>query len=473
MSSSSTSSSAASTSAEQATPPPSSDQADFDLSKIKEGPFFFQKRFFPMWSGFVLGVFTDNMLKQALLIGLTFQVIALPGISETKNAMPFVAALFALAMVLFSPLSGQVADKYETSLMFRWTKCAEFFLMILAAIGFFLNSGVILIIALFCMGVQSAFFSPVRVSAMPKYLHANELVRGNAMSYSGLFVANLLGYAIGGGLIETPNGSLIIAGLLIVMAAGGWWAVHHAPVAKADAPDLKIDWNIFRQMHRMTGMIRQEPPVVRPIIGVSLFWFIASAITVAFPLINKETLNTDGTVTTAFMVVFAVGGLLGGAIATGMGKGSSGLQFSTIALLVGIVTNLLLFGFSQSMMGQNPGEIMGWTTFFALPESWVLIVLFIIASASMGVYMVPLQAAIQRRVNIRHRARIIAASNMYNALAAIPGALIIGLVAVLPIRAHDVFLFIALIEIVIVVYMYHRKANVPLGLYDEMLKTEQ
>ena len=85
----------------------------------KAGNFFFQRRFLPMWSAFVLGVFTDNMLKQALLIGLTYKVITLPGISDPAVILPFAGALFALAVFMFSPLSGQVADKYENSFMCR------------------------------------------------------------------------------------------------------------------------------------------------------------------------------------------------------------------------------------------------------------------------------------------------------------------------------------------------------------------
>ena len=443
-----------------------------DLSQVKEGPFFFKRRFFPMWSGFVLGVFTDNMLKQALLIGLTYQVITLPGVADTESAMPLAAVLFAVAMFLFSPIAGQVADKNETGFMFRWTKFAEFVLMAVAALGFVTSNGYLLMAVLFCMGIQSSFFSPVRVSAMPKYLHPTELVRGNAFSYGGLFVANLLGYAIGGGFIETDNGPVIISILLILMALAGWRVVHLAPPAPADAPDIRIDWNIFRQMGVMARMVLDEPPVVRPIIGVGLFWFIASAITVAFPLINKGTLNTDGTVTTAFMVIFGIGGMIGGAIATGMSKGTSGLQFSTMAIIIGIVTNLILYGICLAMDGTTTGDPVGWTEFFSRPVSWVLAILFVIASASMCVYMVPLQAAVQRRVKERHRARIMAAANMFNALMAIPGGLLVWLIAITPARPHDAFIIIALIEIAIVVYMFRRKAAVPEGLYDEVLKEQ-
>ena len=38
------------------------------------GMFFFQRRFMPMWLGQCLGAITDNALKQALIIGLTFKV---------------------------------------------------------------------------------------------------------------------------------------------------------------------------------------------------------------------------------------------------------------------------------------------------------------------------------------------------------------------------------------------------------------
>ena len=150
----------------------------------KSAPLFFQRRFFPMWTALSLGAFTDNMLKQSLSIALAYGVIVVPFIAN-DDAIPIVGSFFPISMLLFSTIAGQMADKFETSLMFRRTKFIEFLLMVLAAVGFITGWSLLAILALFLMGAQSAFFSPVRTGAMPKYLQTDELVRGNALCSGG------------------------------------------------------------------------------------------------------------------------------------------------------------------------------------------------------------------------------------------------------------------------------------------------
>ncbi|MCI5045642.1 MAG: MFS transporter [Aquisalinus sp.] len=447
----------------------STDVSAAEASVPKAGNFFFQRRFLPMWSAFVLGVFTDNMLKQALLIGLTYKVITLPGISDPAVILPFAGALFALAVFMFSPLSGQVADKFETSFMFRRTKFIEFILMLMAAVGFLINNGPLLILTLFFMGIQSAFFSPVRIGAMPKYLTPGELVRGNGICYGGLFVANLTGYAVGGGLIEAAFGPMLISIILVLMAAAGWGAVMFAPKAAADSPDLKINWNWFSQVGSMIRMVRDEPPIIRPLLGGGIFWFIAAAITVAFPIITSEVLQAKGTVATVMMGIFAVGGLIGAAITTLVPKHKSGLSLSVAAFVFAILINVALFAVSEMMSAPRDGELMGVAEFFAEPGGVLLAVLFIFASAAMGIFLVPLQAAVQRRVRETNRARIMAASNMLNAFGAVLGSMFVLLIAITPMRPHDLLLVIGALELLVVIYMFRRQKAVPEGTYDEML----
>ena len=155
-------------------------------------PLFLQRRLAPLLGATALGAFTDNMLKQALAIALAYGILTAPLISSDA-ALPVAGALFPLAILLFSSLAGQVADRYEKSMLFRRFKLIEVGLMAFAAVGFLMKSGLILIIALFLMGVQSAFYSPVRRASMPQYLRADELVRGNAFIDGSMFIAILAG----------------------------------------------------------------------------------------------------------------------------------------------------------------------------------------------------------------------------------------------------------------------------------------
>ena len=43
-------------------------------------PLFFQHRFWPMWTALALGAFGDNMLRQALLVGIPFDGVHVEGL---------------------------------------------------------------------------------------------------------------------------------------------------------------------------------------------------------------------------------------------------------------------------------------------------------------------------------------------------------------------------------------------------------
>lgn len=65
--------------------------------------------------------------------------------------------------------------------------------MLLGAIGFITESYGVLLLLLFLMGTQSAFFGPVKYALLPQKLNAKELVPGNALVEAGTFIAILIG----------------------------------------------------------------------------------------------------------------------------------------------------------------------------------------------------------------------------------------------------------------------------------------
>ncbi len=439
-----------------------------DYSVAPKAPLFFQRRFLPMWTALCLGAFTDNMLKQALSIALLYGAITAPLIGN-DDALPIVGLTFPLAMLLFSTIAGQVADKYETAFLFRRTKFIELLLMILAGVGFLLGNSTILITTLFLMGAQSAFFSPVRTSAMPKYLAAAELVRGNAICSGGLFVSVMLGIVIGGLFIRQPQGPVIVSTILFVAALGGWLAIRLAPEAPANAPDLKIDWNIVGQSRTLFGYVFKSRGVARPVLGVAWYWLVAAQVSVAVPFFVRDTLGGDETVVTVMMALFAIGAAVGATIASLLSKGRSGLGFSaTGAFMAGVMT-FVVYVLSWTYPPPADMPLINAVEFFTDWRAYILAGALLFASISTAVFVVPLQAATQRRAPTQIRARILAANNMLNAAGAIIGFLFVLLVPRTSIEAVDLFAAIGVAQIILAIYMFRRKRAVKDGLYDEVL----
>ena len=240
-------------------------------------PLILQKRFLPMWLGQSFGAISDNMNRQLLLIGVQFGIITLAGVENPEQAVPLIGTLFPIAMLIGSMYGGQFAEKYDTRLMFRRTKFVEVLLMMVAAFGLITQMGWVIVFALFGMGLQSSFFNPTRQSAMPKYLEPDELVRGNGIMNAGLYGCILLGIGLGGSLIlREDDGAFISAVGLVLFSLLGYIAVWFAPPSPGTNPDLKIDWTGIRPTIVMFKFTFAEQSVIRPLIGLMLFYFINS-----------------------------------------------------------------------------------------------------------------------------------------------------------------------------------------------------
>jgi len=90
-----------------------------------------EKRFAPYFLTQFLGAFNDNVFKNALVILLTFKIV-----SEHSSILVNLAAIiFILPFFLFSPLAGQIADKFEKSALIRNIKWIEIGIMGIGVLG--------------------------------------------------------------------------------------------------------------------------------------------------------------------------------------------------------------------------------------------------------------------------------------------------------------------------------------------------
>ena len=96
------------------------------------------RRFSPFFLTQLLGAFNDNLFKNGLTIFIAFQAV---GISQQQSnpLVNIAAGLFILPFFLFSPIAGQLADKYEKAMLIRRIKLLEIAIMLCGAGAFLLQ----------------------------------------------------------------------------------------------------------------------------------------------------------------------------------------------------------------------------------------------------------------------------------------------------------------------------------------------
>lgn len=418
--------------------------------------FFFSRRFLPLFVTQFLGAFNDNFLKNALVVLITYRLAEKTG-QNPQVLVALAAALFILPYFLFAATSGQLADTYPRHKIARLVKLAEIVLMFLALIGFVYESVWFLMAVLFLMGTHSTFFSPVKYSLLPQHLHEPELLSGNAAIGAGTFLAILLGTIFGGLLILQPSGEIIGGSILLLVASVGYLTSRAIPDAPAPDPDLKIDWNIWRETMVLIRYSRSVPYIHACILAISWFWFIGATFLAQFPAFARDVLHADETVVTLFLTMFSIGVGIGSFVCNRLLKGQVKLTYVLWAALGMSLCALDLAWASSNVAKPTHEHFINITTFLQQPSSWRIAVDLFLLAVCGGVYVVPLYAYLQQYGDPAHLARLVATNNIINAVYMVASSLfIIGMVA-LGTTIPQIFLAVGVLNLVVCLWLYKRR----------------
>src|SRR5215467_2558971 len=174
------------------------------------------RRFGPLFATQFLSAFNDNALRNALVLMIAYRADA-SGQFSAQIMIPLAAALFMLPFFLCSATAGQIADEEDKAWLIRLIKLIEIPVMLAAAGGVLAGSTAVLLALLLAMGIQAAFFGPLKYAILSDLLSRDELLLGNALIEAGTFLAILLG-TIAGVLIATRHGAAAVAALIVVVA---------------------------------------------------------------------------------------------------------------------------------------------------------------------------------------------------------------------------------------------------------------
>lgn len=416
---------------------------------------FRSRRFTPMFFTQFLGAFNDNFFKQALLLLLTYSAAAKIGasVSLLNN---LAAMLFILPFFLFSALAGQLADKYEKSRLTLYIKVLEIVIMVLAAFGLIFEIYWLLFVALFLLGAQSTFFGPIKYAYLPQAMHKDELVGANALFQTGTSLSILLGMIIAGVFTQMDNHLYWVSAMALLIAGLGLLSSKLIPNMPAVEPDIKINWNIFSTSMDTIKYLYSLPLLFFIVLGNSWFWFYGATFITQTPEFSKVILNGNESVVIFLLTLFSVGVSAGSLLCKTLTKN----QVSFKLLPFGIA-GLSLFAidlyFSLSALNINSSTLLGISELSQVTGSWRVFADLFFLGFSGGLYIVPLYAAMQAYSPISHRARVIGANNIFNAIFMVTSAIFaIVILNLLKLSLPQLFMVTGLINIAFGVFLYFK-----------------
>jgi 1-acyl-sn-glycerol-3-phosphate acyltransferase len=413
------------------------------LKERRFGPFFFTQ---------FLGAANDSVFKFAFTLLVTYRGPAYTSVS-TATAINLIAAVFVLPFLLFSATSGQLSDRFDKARLMRIVKWLELGIMLLGAWGFAEKSFPTLLVCTLLMGTHSTVFGPAKYAYLPQHLGSSEIVAGNGLVEMGTFVAILLGTLLGGALIDSgEHGHLYSAATCVALACAGVLTSQGIPSTPPPDPGLKIDWNPLRVTWRNLRIARESRAVFLSLLGISWLWFYGALLLTHFAPFAKEALGGDP----------GVANLLAGAFTLGIAVGSLACdRLSRGMVEIGLVPfgsiGMTLFGVDLyfASEGLPLAQMQTVAQFLAHARHWRIVIDLFLLSACAGLYSVPLYALIQTRCAPTHRARVIAANNIINALFMIVASVYaIVLLDVAKLSVSQLLLSAALLNAAVAVYIY-------------------
>ena len=415
-----------------------------------------QRRFAPFFWTLFSGAANDNLFKFAFTVMVTYQL----SIDWLPPAMAglVIGALFILPFLLFSATSGQLADKHDKTAMIRLVKNLEIVIMLVAAFGFVTASVPVLLGCTFLMGLHSTLFGPVKFAYLPQVLGERELTGGNGMVEMGTFVAILLGNVAGGLIVAMPEvGHRNVALACLALAVAGRAVAHYIPSAPATDLGLRINWNPVTETWRNLTLAHGNLTVFRSLLGISWMWFFGAVFLSQFPSFAKEVLHGDEQVASLLLVVFSIGIGTGSLLCEVLSRRHVEIGLVPLGTIGMSVFAIDLYFASRGLPGvalQAGQASFTLTQFLGVSAHWRVLADLLLLSLFAGLYSVPMYALIQLRCLPTHRARIIAANNILNALFMIASAILAGLLLKANFTIPEIFGIVGVANAVVAFYIF-------------------
>ena len=406
------------------------------------------------WTQF-FSAFNDNFLKNSLV----FLIMAKVAAGSAETLITVAGGVFILPFFLLSGLGGELADRFDKSIVAQRLKLAEFGAAGIAVIGFAAQSVPILFVALFLFGVISALFGPLKYGILPDHLATDELPAGNAMIEGATFIAILLG-TIAGAFASHMGRVQYFAVAMLAVAAVSYAASRFIPRTGQAAPHLRVDANVLRSTGHLVKELWTDTRLWRAGVMLSLFWMFGSVVLSLLPPLAKTAMGGDETVVSVYLGVFAISVAIGSAIGSFLSSGRIVLLPAPVAMLgMGLFSVDLAFA-AHGLV--PPSATHSITAFFSDFVAWR--VGFDLAGLAIcgGIIAVPCFSAIQAWAPIDRRARVVGSVNVINAAFMVVGAAVFGALQAAGLSLSDAFALMAGLCALSAIWMFRNLPTSPL-----------
>ena len=284
------------------------------------------------------------------------------------------------------------------------------------------------------------------------------------MVQMGTFVGILTGQLSGAMLVMLrPYGVATIVIATILVAVLGWLCSRAIPVTPAVAPDLQISRNPFGEIGRNLRFAAGNREVFIAMLANSWFWFYGAMLLAQLPVFTRDVLHGEPAVFVLLLTGFSLGIGAGSLLCERLSGGR--LQ---LGLVPAGAIGLSLFGIDLyfASVAYSSSLTVGAAGFLAQGAGLRILADCTLLGMAGGIYGVPLLAQIQMQSVRSHLSRTIAGMNILNALFMVVAALTAMLLLQAGLSVPQLFLFTALLNLLLLALLCILQPSYPRALVE-------
>jgi len=352
----------------------------------------------------IFGVFHENFLRW-------LAVLLLQPAVGTVAAVTLGGVCLAAPYLFLMPVSGWLADRFAKRSVINACKFAEVLLAAASAITILYGDTWQLCGILVLMGIIRSFLGPAQLGCLPELLPLRKLSRANGVYRMGSIVAVGLGTVCAFAVMDRWTlvlqqvswaSALPCSLILGATAVAGLFSSLWIQSGPAGDPQQSAPRNPISHIAPALRLLKDDRRILRAALGISFFYFIA-----ALTLLNinpfGETALGFGKTEIGLLLGMVIAGIGAGSLLAGVwSEGKIELGIIGLGAIVISLSSILVSIFGYFV---NPHELALHQTAY-----WGVCVTLFLFGTGAGLYVVPIEAYLQFRTEVKNRGQMIAGS---------------------------------------------------------------
>lgn len=355
-----------------------------------------------------LGAFADNFFLWLILGPLTIEhQRGLISDKELGEANAIYTCLLYAPYILLAPVAGYLSDRFPKNKCLIAANLVKISGTLIGIISFYygrfwLGLGYLII------GVGACFYSPGKYGVLPEIVPVELLVKANGVIEMLTIIAVLTGFLTGAIVVDKYS---ILVGFIIVLLLYFISLLFACKMERTRSnPDIKFKENVSEFLLNARHLF-DSGRTSRILLGAALFWASGAIMKMNFQPWGLEILGLKTNSEVSLLSLWVAIGVMTGSILAGLLHSVGDLKFTRF---YGWVMGALVAAISFIKIGS---------------PLWLPVALLILAGIAGGLFLIPINAALQWESHPEKRGKTIATLNLFDNLAmVIGGSFVFGIV---------------------------------------------